>query len=181
MPSNRNAASSLTSNEGAILSAILRLQPVTAYGATKYLRELTGDSFNTSKGKVYPLIRRLIGRTLIDEEPSSADRKSRSRLRCTARGREAVLDWLRRGAADGVALHDPLLIKAASLEILSREEQLSWVRDARLRLLDHISFIVGEREPLSPYRGTLAANLKFVTEARLAWLHRLQIDIEAGL
>ena len=50
---------SLTDHEGTFLALVLRIQPVTAYLVSKIYDGSPVSNFNTSKGKIYPLIRRL--------------------------------------------------------------------------------------------------------------------------
>src|SRR5688500_7080847 len=56
---------SLTDNEGPLLVLVLRVQPVTAYQIAKIYADSPVTDFNASKGKLYPLIQRLVGRGLL--------------------------------------------------------------------------------------------------------------------
>jgi hypothetical protein len=58
----------LTDNEGALLSLVLRQQPITGYQIGKFFESSPVHTFNTSKGKLYPMIHRLEERGLLAAE-----------------------------------------------------------------------------------------------------------------
>ena len=55
----RKSQLSLTENEGTLLALVARAEPITAYQIAKVYEESPVSNFNTSKGKIYPMIKRL--------------------------------------------------------------------------------------------------------------------------
>jgi len=169
---------SLTDHEGAFLSLVLRIQPATAYQVTKIYEESPVSNFNTSKGKIYPLIRRLVGRGYLAKQSVEGDGRGSEQLLCTDRGRRAVKEWTKQIRSTHLLLDDPLRTKVQSLGLLSRDEQIAWIMAAKKGL--H-----GKLEELDTYRDAVEAPFKeFLhdsavrsTRARMDWLDHMLFAI----
>src|SRR5688572_1020824 len=85
-----DAPHQLTDHEGTFLSLVLRIQPTTAYQVTKIYEASPVNNFNTSKGKIYPLIRRLTERGLLSKQLVEGDGRGTEALLCTRAGEKAV-------------------------------------------------------------------------------------------
>src|ERR1044071_1630985 len=109
----------LTDHEGTFLSLVLRIQPATAYQVTKIYEDSPVSNFNTSKGKIYPLIRRLVERGL--------------------QGKKAVREWVTQIRPTHLLLDDPLRTKVQSFGLLSREEQIAWIVEVKERLHEKLA------------------------------------------
>jgi DNA-binding PadR family transcriptional regulator len=109
----------LTDHEGTFLSLVLRIQPATAYQVTKIYEDSPVSNFNTSKGKIYPLIRRLAERGLLAKTPIAGDGRGAEELSCTAEGKKAVREWARQVRPTHLLLDDPLRTKVQSFGLLS--------------------------------------------------------------
>ena len=55
----------VTEHEGMLLALVFREQPITAYQLFKIFEESPVSSINTSKGQIYPAMRRLKSRKLV--------------------------------------------------------------------------------------------------------------------
>jgi DNA-binding PadR family transcriptional regulator len=119
----------LTDNEGSLLALVLRLQPIKPYRLLKIYEGSPVSSFNESKGNLYPIIRRLIAADLLESRAVAGDRRRSEELRCTAKGREAVLRWVRRIQPSHILLNDPLRTKIMSFDLLEPAEQRAWVAE----------------------------------------------------
>src|ERR1044071_4319465 len=80
----------LTDHEGTFLALVLRIQPTTAYQVAKVYEASPVSNFNTSKGKIYPLIRRLTEHGLLARSEVEGDGRGTEMLRCTKAGEKAV-------------------------------------------------------------------------------------------
>ena len=79
-----NAALRLTDDEGTLLSLLLRVQPATAYQLSKIYADSPVSNFGTSKGKIYPLNRRLKERRLVKGTSEAGDARGSEELEATA-------------------------------------------------------------------------------------------------
>ena len=125
------ATNGITEYEGALLALVLRPQPVTAYQLFKAHEQSPVTSFNASKGQVYPAIRRLKERELIEARKVAGDGRNSEVLSATEAGRKLVRDWVDDIDPSHIILDDPLRTRMLSLDLLSREEKLAWVARAK--------------------------------------------------
>lgn len=168
----------LSDNEGTLLSLILRLQPVTAYQVSKVYEQSPVSNFNTSKGKIYPLIRRLEERRLLVKQAVPDDRRGTEVLSCTASGRSAVKDWVMAVQDAHLLLDDPLRTKVQSFELLDRDERISWVVTAKTRLHEKLAELEAYGDAVEvPFKDFVHDNAVSSLRARLDWLDRVLIGV----
>ena len=164
----------LSDNEGTLLALVLRVEPVTAYQIAKIYEESPVTNFNTSKGKLYPLIRRLRERGLLRADAVEGDARGTERWCCTDLGKAAVKQWVFDVRPGHILLEDPLRTKLQSFDLLDREEQIGWVVQAKaecaekLRALDEYG-----REVVVPYKALVHDNAVSTLRCRMDWLDRL--------
>ncbi|HVL79528.1 MAG TPA: helix-turn-helix transcriptional regulator [Sphingomicrobium sp.] len=161
----------LTDSEGAILTLVLRQQPITAYQIGKAFEASPVHTLNTSKGKLYPLIYRLHDRGLLSGEAVEGDKRGTQLFSCTASGKQALRRWVLTIRPEHELLHDPLRKKIQGFELLSREEQMNWLAEARDRLGRKLEDI--ERWPTDvegPYGELVHESAKVALRGRIAWL-----------
>jgi len=169
---------SLTDHEGTFLSLVLRIQPTTAYQVTKVYEESPVSNFNTSKGKIYPLIRRLAEHGLIERREVPGDRRGTEELFCTEAGEAAVRAWARQIRDTHVLLDDPLRTKVQSFGLLSHAEQLAWVVEAKQRLHDKLTELESYRKEVDvPFKDFLHDNAVTSVRARMDWLDRMLFSL----
>jgi DNA-binding PadR family transcriptional regulator len=161
----------LTDNEGAILTLVLRQQPITAYQIGKAFDASPVHTLNTSKGKLYPLIRRLHERALLDAEDVPGDQRGTKRFCCTQLGKQALRRWVLTLRDEHELLHDPFRKKLLGFELLSRSEQLEWVASAHDRLSRKLKEVENwPPETEGPLGNLVQASAKVALQARIAWL-----------
>lgn len=168
----------LTDHEGTFLSLVLRIQPTTAYQVTKVYEDSPVSNFNTSKGKIYPLIRRLEERGLLEKREVPGDRRGTEELFCTEAGKAAVRVWVLQIRDSHVLLDDPLRTKVQSFSLLTRDEQVAWIMEAKQRLLDKLAELDSYRKEVDvPYKDFLHDNAVQATRARMDWLDRMLLTV----
>lgn len=173
MPTSRH---DLTDNEGTLLSLMLRIQPTTSYQIIKIYSDSPVSNFNTSKGKIYPLINRLEQAGLISKRRIDTDRRGTEELRCTASGKQAVKDWILKIRAEHLLLDDPLRTKVQSFELLTPKERAQWILDVKEdlhRKLDEVEEY--GREVEVPFKEFVHDNAVRSIRARIDWLDRMYI------
>lgn len=114
-----------------LLALMLRQQPVTAHQLVKITAASPVTTINSSKGQVYPAIRRLKAQGFVDVERVANDARGTEELSVSELGIAAVREWVLRIDDAHIALDDPLRTRVLSFDILSREEQLLWVARAK--------------------------------------------------
>jgi DNA-binding PadR family transcriptional regulator len=176
-PSSKPAAGkdvALSDNEGTVLSLIHRIQPTTTYQVWRIYEASPVSNFNTSKGKIYPLIDRLLARGLLKNERVETDARGTEHLWCTKPGERALHAWVKEIRPTHLLLEDPLRTKVQSFYLLSPEEQVDWILQAkeelgkRLELLDEYGQSVEV-----PFQEFVHDNAVRSTRARIAWLDKM--------
>jgi len=124
----------LTDNEGMLLSLVVRAEPITAYKIAKVYDQSPISNFNTSKGKIYPMIQRLRAAGLLRARPIRDDARGTERLETTKKGRKAVRNWIKEIRPTHLLPEDPLRTKLQSFELLSREERIEWLSELKVEL-----------------------------------------------
>lgn len=166
--------SGLTDTEGSLLALVLRRQPVTAYQLLRTYEQSPVSSFNESKGSIYPLIRRLKARGMLESRPVEGDGRKTELLHCTAEGEAAVVDWVTHIRPVDVIPDDTLRTKAISLELLDPGARFAWIGTARARTKAKIVEIEAHMIGLdTPFQEAIAASALGALHARLEWLDRL--------
>jgi len=164
----------LTDSEGAVLTLLLRRQPLTAYEVGKSFDASPVHTLNTSKGKLYPLIHRLHERGLLTAEEVPGDHRRTQRFYCTLIGKQALRRWVLTIRPEHELLHDPLRKKLQGFELLSAEEQLDWIKTTRQRLERKLSDVEQwPRDIEGPFGDLVQESAKVALTARLVWLEQL--------
>ena len=164
----------LTDDEGTFLSLLVRVSPATAYQISKIYSESPVSNFGTSKGKIYPLIRRLREQGLVRAVPVEGDRRGSELLESTAAGIEAVRHWVKQIRPYHILLDDPLRTKVQSFELLTRREQLDWINQAEAALVEKLAELDRYAAEVEvPFKQFVHANAVSATKTRLEWLRSL--------
>ena len=171
----------LTDHEGTFLSLVLRIQPVTAYQVIKIYEESPVSNFNTSKGKIYPLIRRLAERGLLAKKPIAGDGRGAEELSCTTEGKKAVREWVGQIRPTHVLLDDPLRTKVQSFGLLGRDEQIAWIVEVKEMLHAKLAELEAYRKEVDvPFKDFLHDNAVQSVRGRMDWLDRMLFGIMHG-
>jgi len=174
----RRPASQLTDDEGTFLALLVRVQPATAYQLSKIYAESPVSNFGTSKGKIYPLIRRLNERGLIRSRPVPGDARGSERLEASHRGREALRRWIKQIRPGHLLLEDPLRTMVQSFDMLTDEERAAWIKQARealeAKLHELEEYAAGV---FVPYKDAVHDNAVSSVRSRMEWLDRLEASL----
>ena len=165
---------SLSEHEGMLLALLAREQPSTAYQLYRIFEQSPVSSINASKGQLYPAIRRLRERRLIKAAKVAGDGRNAEELSVTEKGLRAVREWLKGIELVHVVLDDPLRTRMLSLDLLTREERLEWIANAK-------ALVKGKRELLDhyiesvdiPYQRIANQSAIEALRARMDWLDEL--------
>ena len=164
----------LTDGEGTLLALVVRAEPITAYQIARVYERSPVTNYNTSKGKIYPIIRRLKERGYLIGESVEADARGTERLKATAKGREAVRRWAKEILPTHTLLEDPLRTKIQSFELLSREERLEWCAQAKALLTEKLHELEEYGEQVDvPFKDLVHDGAVSAIRARLEWLDRI--------
>ena len=168
----------LTDDEGTFLSLLVRLEPATAYQLSKVYADSPVSNFGTSKGKIYPLIRRLKERGFIESSLVQDDGRGSEQLSATGRGRDAVKCWVKDVRSNHLLLEDPLRTKVQSFGLLTTAEQLAWIAEARMALWVKLGEVESYGAEVSvPYKDLVHDNAIASLKGRLDWLDRLEAAV----
>ena len=169
----------LTDDEGTFLSLLVRVGPATAYQISKIYADSPVSNFGTSKGKIYPLIRRLRSQGLLRSAPIEGDRRGSELLESTAAGIEAVRHWVKQIRPQHILLDDPLRTKVQSFELLTEREQLQWINQAEAALADKLTELDRYAAEVDvPFKQFVHANAVASITTRLEWLRSLAAAID---
>jgi DNA-binding PadR family transcriptional regulator len=171
----------LTENEGGLIALVQRKGPMSAYQIAKDYEASPIFTFNTAKGKLYPLIERLVARGLISSSEVPDDRRGTKLYSCTDAGRDALRSWVSSFREEHELPPDPLRRKLQALELLGREEQLAWVKEARARLSQRLQAVEDFNAKAEGPFGRLAQdNAREALRGRLHWLDGVETSIRNG-
>jgi DNA-binding PadR family transcriptional regulator len=171
----------LTDDEGTFLALLVRVQPTTAYQISKIYADSPVSNFGTSKGKIYPLIRRLKDRGLLATRSVSGDARGTEQLVCTKAGERAVRAWVKQIRAGHLLLEDPLRTKVQSFDLLTRDERIEWIVEAKAQLLAKLAELEAYGKEVDvPFKGLVHDNAVSALRARMDWLDRVLQSVVKG-
>lgn len=170
-------APQIRDNEGAVLSVIARIQPVTGYGVLKAIRQSSTSSYRTSKGTLYPLLNRMIEAGYLSASVAGETRPT-TELALTERGHLALRTWIKRSGPEDIFGNNPLVDRMLALQDLPKDERIRWIALAKDTLLERKAKLASSREAdNSPYSGIAQGFATAMIDSQLEWLDRLLIDI----
>lgn len=176
----------LTDDEGTFLALLLRVRQATAYQLSKIYEESPVSNFGTSKGKIYPLIRRLKERGLLSTRTVRGDARGTKFLECTSEGQQAVRHWIKQIRPGHLLLEDPLRTKIQSFDLLSRDEQIEWIAEVKSRLLEKLEELDTYAKTVDvPFKEYVHDSAVSSIRSRMDWLDRVlhfivRTRLEAG-
>jgi DNA-binding PadR family transcriptional regulator len=157
------------------------VQPATAYQLSKIYAQSPVSNFGISKGKIYPLIRRLRDDGLVDTRAVPGDARGSELLECTRAGKQALRAWVRQIRPGHLLLKDPLRTMVQSFPLLTKEEQVEWIGEARRALQEKLREVDEYAASVSvPYMEAVHDNAASSLKCRLAWLDRLETMVAKG-
>jgi DNA-binding PadR family transcriptional regulator len=167
----RESDLALTDNEGTLLALVARAEPITAYQVAKVYEESPVSNFNTSKGKIYPMIRRLREAGLLRAKIVRGDARGTELLETTKKGREAVRGWVKEIRPAHLLPDDPLRTKLQTFDLLSREERNEWITEQKVQMLSKLEAVEEYGRQVSvPYQDLVHDNAVRSIRNRMDWL-----------
>ncbi len=171
-------APALTELEAHVLAQICVHQPVSAYEVMKALARSPVSTLSGSTGAIYPIVKRLRERGLVEATPVEGSPRKTETLSCTPAGRRAAARWVGSVSDADLLPHDPLRSKILFFSLLTKTEQVRFLLEAG-RALDAK---LGEIEAFA--RAHEGAHLDLAnagaiatTRSRREWLHNVLLDI----
>ena len=165
---------SLTDDEGALLALVIRAGPLTAYQIAKVYERSPVTNFNTSKGKLYPLIKRLRGLDLLDGQRVEGDERGTETIVATELGRDAARNWAMQLRPSHLLLDDPLRTKLQSFDLLSQQQRLDWIVESKSQLQAKLDELEEYGQNVDvPFHDLVHDNAVSAIRARMDWLDRL--------
>ncbi|MEQ1551325.1 PadR family transcriptional regulator [Sphingorhabdus sp.] len=121
----------LTDLEGAALAEIASKGTATSYAIAQSFARSPSEYWSGSAGAVYPLIKRLAGRGLLEPSPAATGKRQRLDYRVTEGGRAALELWLldaNRAAGMGF---DPLRTRLVYLHLATPSQRKAFLAEVR--------------------------------------------------
>lgn len=171
--------SRVTELEGVILGIVWSREPCSPYVILTRFQQSPTWGWSSSTGAIYPAIRRLKQRGLLDSRPEPGSKRNAALLSLTGSGRRALRDWISALSEEmGSASVDPIRTRVnylAALDAAGRQaflQRAEAITRSRLRLI-HESPV----DQSATDSWTLQATSRGLTlqlEARLKWLAELR-------
>jgi DNA-binding PadR family transcriptional regulator len=170
--------SKLTEVEGCALGVVWQRGPCTAYEVRMEFAVSSTPRWSASAGSIYPALKRLLARKLVEAAAEDWGPRSKTRFAITRRGLAALYQWIGPPLAAELAgpTFDPLRTRSCFLGAMSRSERARFVAQAlratgaalaALRPIAALPCAEGDFEAMS-LRGAV-----FELEARVRWLDEL--------
>ena len=168
----------VTEHEGMLLALILRQQPVTAYQLFRFFETSPVTSINASKAQLYPAIKRLRERGLIEGRKVAGDGRGAEALSVTDAGRDMVRSWTRAIDATHITLDDPLRTRILSFDMLSRDERLEWIVKAKALVKQRRAIVEEYNQSVTvPYQDFAYASVMEALRVKMEWLDELLFHV----
>lgn len=164
----------LNDHEGIFLSLVRRLQPTTAYQVAKVYEQSPVTNYKTHKGKIYPIIARLVAQGLLEKRQVAGDGRGTEQISCTKSGQAALHEWVMRNDPSHLLIDDPLRMKVQTFDVLSDAERLAWIstnRDLMRRKLAEVEEY--GRSVDAPFKDFVHDNAVRSIRMRMDWLDSL--------
>lgn len=169
----------LTELEGAILGIVASRQPCSAYVVRQRFEKSPTWGWSSSKGAIYPAVRRMIVRGLLTVIPLNRGEQRSDQLELSDSGQRALASWvLTYTESMGGAPIDPLRTRVSYLAALTIDERTEFLdrteRDVR-RALNAAT--QSHPDPKARDSWALEASrlgVRMQIEAKLAWLQAIR-------
>lgn len=165
---------SLTHAEAMALMTAYRFGPLTTYRLRRFYAEAPVASYSNSTGTVYPVVRRLSARGLLEVRPVEGSRRGAETIACTEAGRRALKAWVMTLGNDEAILVDTARSKLACFTLLTPAERLEWFERLQQKLAEATQaleeFYANYKDV--PFADLLQDNFVSTLESRRAWAER---------
>lgn len=160
-----------------LLALIIREQPVRPYQLYKMFEESPVTSINSSKGQLYPAIRRLKEKGLVSSHLVAGDGRKAEELSATDEGVHAAAAWVIEIGDNHINLEDPLRTRVLSFDLLAKDERIAWISKAK-SLVKARREVVEEfnRNVTLPYQRFAFMSTIEMLRIKMEWLDELLYD-----
>ena len=173
-PRLRASEINLTDNEGTLLALVARAEPITAHQIAKVYEESPVSNFSTSKGTIYPIVRRLRAAGLLKARKVSGDGRGTEQLETTRKGQKAIRKWVMEIRPAHLIPEDMLRTKVQSFDLLTRDERIEWISEVKVRLLERLDELEEYgKEVTVPFKDFVHDNAVRSVRGRMDWLDKL--------
>lgn len=121
----------LTNLEGAALAEIASRGAATSYAIAQVFARSPSEYWSGSAGAVYPLIKRLAVRGLLEPSAAAAGKRQRLDYQITAAGRASLEAWLLDAQSAAGMGFDPLRTRLGHLHLVSPEQRREFLGQVR--------------------------------------------------
>ena len=160
-----------------LLALVIRQQPVRPYQLYKMFEQSPVTSINSSKGQLYPAIRRLKTKGLVSSAAVGGDGRNVEELSATPEGVRAASAWVLAIRDDHINLEDPLRTRMLSFDLLGKDERIAWITHAKA-LVKARREVVEEfdRNNSVPYQRFAFMSTMETLRVKMEWLDELLYD-----
>ena len=159
----------LTEIEGAILSEIEHRGNTTAFKVRRAFQMSPSIEWSGSAGSVYPAVKRLTARGLLQADATGAGRATKH-LSLTPDGKRALHAWtVAPDRATSVGI-DPFRLRAGIWMTFEPEERRQVIANLRAALRENIAFLDNELEAVDAVEATRLKLNRRLQQDRLEWL-----------
>lgn len=162
----------LTDLEGAALAEIASRGAATSYAVAQAFERSPSDFWSGSAGAVYPAMKRLAARGLVEAAAGATGKRQRLDYQLTDAGRAALAAWLldaRRAAGMGF---DPLRSRLVHLHLVSPAQRRAFLAEVR-----HLSAEFAEKPAFAGLPLPARVHASWL-KARASWLAMLDFVVD---
>jgi len=158
------------------LGLVWQSGPCTPYVVRKCMLDSPSTQWSGSAGAIYPLMRRLEKHGLLRAKQEATGRRKHETYAITPAGLKALKEWIGPPMSAGAitVAHDPLRSRARFLGVLTRCQQLAWLKGA-MDLLDEVERRVKEWEELytdgDEFLRLVGRSGELDVRSRRKWMH----------
>ena len=173
----------VTELEAVTLGCVATRGPCTAYSVRREFARAPSARFSGSAGAIYPLLRRLEERGLLQSRSADTGKRPASEYSITRAGRAALRMWLRSSLepADAFA-DDPLRTRMLFLDQLSPAARIEWVEaaEAAVRAQEGRIRAYEANAPDTVWVRLANENARRLNRTRLRWLATVREALDEG-
>jgi len=162
----------LTELEGAALALLQRVGPATPYALAKAFSNSPSSFWSGSAGAMYPMIERLHKSGLLTVRPTKTGQRKSKVYALTARGEDAIAEWLLDVGRTSNVGFDPLRTRLISLASFPKAKRNAYLRKIKAKMLDDAEALYANDEGDEVVKSIHRTWLKH----RLAWIEDLTTD-----
>ncbi len=173
----------MTELEHCVLGVVWQQGPLTAYEIAKPFAESPSSYWSGSAGAIYPLVRRLEQKGLLQGENAQWNSRSKRTFTVTPQGLAALREWLAPPfpEAAGAASFDPVRTRVGFIQALPSRGHRKFVDDAERVVREQLarleSIHAAEKADARPLDALVTSGAIHELRARLTWLAEVREEL----